>query len=323
MYFPTTRVLTVLELLQSRQRMSGQELAERLEVEPRTVRRYIVMLQDLGIPVESTRGRYGYYYLRPGYKLPPLMFNDDEALALTLSLLIGRKLGLDLTAPATEGALAKIERVLPQALRERIQAVQDTLTVDVILAKTAPRSKIVVTLSEAALQRRCVHMCYRAYEGQQTERKFDPYGLVYRSGYWYSVGYCHLRTDLRTFRLDRIVEVTIGAESFVRPGDFDCLAFVIQSISQTPGTWLVDVLLETTMEEAMRVLPNTLATLVQTVDGVEFTCYVESFGWLAGILIDLGCPFVVRQPAELRTVLRQLAQHIATMTEQTDEDMSI
>jgi predicted DNA-binding transcriptional regulator YafY len=323
MYFPTTRVLTVLELLQSRQKMSGQELSERLEVEPRTVRRYIVMLQDLGIPIESSRGRYGYYYLRPGYKLPPLMFNDDETLALTLSLLVGRKLGLDLTAPATEGALAKIERVLPQALRERIQAVQDTLTVDVTPAKTAPRSEIVVTLSEAALQCHRVHMCYRAYEAQQTTREFDPYGLVYRSGYWYAVGYCHLRMDLRTFRLDRIVEVTIGAESFIRPDDFDCLAFVIHSISQTPGSWLVDVLLETPLEEAMRVIPRTMAALVQTANGVKFTCYVEDLEWLAVILVELGCPFVVRQPAELRIILRQLAQRIATMAERTDGGMSI
>src|SRR5690349_4201232 len=107
MYFPTTRVLTVLELLQSRQQMSGQELAERLEVDPRTVRRYITMLQDLGIPVEGVRGRYGSYRLRPGYKLPPLMFNDDEALALTLGLLIGRKMGLTMATPAAEGGLAK------------------------------------------------------------------------------------------------------------------------------------------------------------------------------------------------------------------------
>lgn len=320
MYFPTTRVLTALELLQSRQKMSGQELAERLEVDPRTVRRYIVMLQDLGIPVEGTRGRYGSYYLRPGYKLPPLMFNDDEALALTLSLLIGRKLGLDLTTPAAAGALAKIERVLPQALRERTQAVQETLIVDVIPAKIAPRSEIVVTLSEAALQRHRVHMRYCAYEAQETTREFDPYGLVYRSGYWYAVGYCHLRLDLRTFRLDRIVEVTMGAESFIRPDNFDCLAFVVQSITQTPGTWLVDVLLETTLEEAQRILPPTLATLVQTINGIELKCYVESLDWLAGMLVTMGCPFVVRQPTELRTALQQLAQRIAIQAERTGQE---
>jgi len=115
MYYPATRLLTVLELLQSRQRISGPELATRLEVDTRTVRRYIMMLQDLGVPVEAERGRYGSYRLRPGFKLPPLMFTDDEALALTLGLLAARKMGLTVAAPAVEGALAKIERVLPTA----------------------------------------------------------------------------------------------------------------------------------------------------------------------------------------------------------------
>ena len=122
MYHPTTRVLTVLEMLQSHRQLSGPELAERLEVNIRTVRRYIMMLQDLGIPVEAERGRYGSYCLRPGFRLPPLMFTEDEALALTLGLLAARRLGLmDATLPV-EGALAKIERVLPLAVRERVQA---------------------------------------------------------------------------------------------------------------------------------------------------------------------------------------------------------
>src|ERR687885_100040 len=105
MYRPTTRVLAVLELRQSHGRMTGAELARRLEVDVRTARRYIEVLQDLGIPVEAERGRYGAYRLRPGYKLPPLMFTDDEGLALTLGLLVARRLGLGGTAPAIEGAL--------------------------------------------------------------------------------------------------------------------------------------------------------------------------------------------------------------------------
>src|ERR687885_628744 len=92
-YHPTTRVLTVLELLQSHQRLSGAELAERLEVDRRTVRRYVTMLQELGIPIEGERGRYGSYRLRPGFKLPPLMFSEDEALALVIGLLTIRRTG--------------------------------------------------------------------------------------------------------------------------------------------------------------------------------------------------------------------------------------
>ncbi|MGZ3609562.1 MAG: helix-turn-helix transcriptional regulator, partial [Ktedonobacteraceae bacterium] len=112
MYHPTTRVLTVLELLQAHRQMSGPRLAERLEVDVRSVRRYITMLQDLGIPIEAERGRYGNYRLMRGFKLPPLMLTEDEALALTLGLLVAKRLGLTIAAPAVEGALAKIDRVL-------------------------------------------------------------------------------------------------------------------------------------------------------------------------------------------------------------------
>src|SRR5437867_8423794 len=110
------------------------------------------MLQDLGIPVEAERGRYGAYRLRPGFKLPPLMFTEDEALALTLGLLAARRLGLTAAAPAVEGALAKIERVLPSALRERVQAVQQTLILDVTHSGPTPRSEVVATFFAAAQQ---------------------------------------------------------------------------------------------------------------------------------------------------------------------------
>ncbi|GCF12038.1 helix-turn-helix transcriptional regulator [Dictyobacter arantiisoli] len=318
MYFPTTRVLTVLELLQSRQKMSGQELAERLEVDPRTVRRYITMLQDLGIPVEGTRGRYGYYHLRPGYKLPPLMFNDDEALALTLSLLVGRKLGLDLATPAVEGVLAKIERVLPQSLRERVQAVQDALIIDVMPAHTIPRSEMVLLLSQAILQCQRVHMRYRAYGARETERDLDPYGLVYREGYWYLVGFCLLRQEPRTFRLDRLLDVAPGEATFKRPEHFDCLAFVQQSISQTPGAWYIEVLLEATLEEAQRFVSPTLALLEPEAHGVSFKCYTDRLDWIARMLVSFGCNFIIRQPLELRTELRQLSQRLISLAEQEE-----
>src|SRR5437667_12897024 len=107
MYHPTTRVLTVLELLQAHRQMSGPRLAERLEVDVRSVRRYITMLQDLRIPIAAERGRYGNYRLLRGFKLPPWMLSEDEALALTLGLLAPRRLGLAMAARAGEGALAQ------------------------------------------------------------------------------------------------------------------------------------------------------------------------------------------------------------------------
>ena len=317
MYFPTTRVLTVLELLQSRQKISGRELSERLEVDTRTVRRYIVMLQDLGIPVESERGRYGSYRLRPGFKLPPLMFTDDEAMALTLGLLVARKMGLTMTAPAAEGAIAKIERVLPTEIRERVQAIQETLVFDISPASTSPRQEIVVSLSEAAQQRKRAWLRYHTYEARESEREIDPYGLVYRSGFWYTVGYCHLRKELRNFRLDRIQEVALRGEIFTRPDGFDCLAFVLRSLPNTPNNWFVEVLLETTLEEAQKMVPPALALLDQVLEGVLLRCYVDNLSWMARVLVNLCCPFVVRQPAELRVELSHMARRIATMAERT------
>src|SRR5262245_31900824 len=121
MYSPTTRLLTVLELLQSYGHMSGAEIARRLEVDRRTVRRYIVMLQDMGIPVEGERGPYGAYSLRRGYKLPPLLFTDAEAIALTLGLLAMREFRFPVDVAAVEGALAKTERVMPEELIHQIR----------------------------------------------------------------------------------------------------------------------------------------------------------------------------------------------------------
>jgi len=315
MYFPTTRVLTVLELLQSHQQLSGPEIAERLEVNTRTVRRYVTMLQDLGIPVEAERGRHGAYRLRPGFKLPPLMFTEEEALALTLGLLAARKLGLAVAAPAVEGALAKIERVFPATLRERVQAVQGTLVFDFTRPEVAPTSEVVGTLCAAVQQERRVMLRYKSWQAEVTERAVDLYGLVYRAGFWYAVGYCHLREGLRVFRLDRVVRAEMGSGTYTRPTDFDCLEYVTRSIAMTPGHWLVDVLLETTLEEAQQMVPPALATLEQTPGGVVLRCYVGNLDWIAHFVAGLRCPLVVRQPPELREALRRLAAKVVEIAE--------
>jgi predicted DNA-binding transcriptional regulator YafY len=308
MYHPTTRVLTTLELLQSRPRLSGPELAERLDVDPRTVRRYVAMLQDLGIPVEAERGRHGAYRLRPGFKLPPLMFTDDEALALTLGLLAARRLGLAVAAPAVEGALAKIERVLPPAVRDRVGAVQATLVTDLAPARAVPTSETLVTLSAGAQQGRRVRLRYRAWDGGETEREIDPYGVVFVTGRWFTVGYCHLRQNTRIFRLDRIQTAELRNETFARPADFDPLAYLEQTLPHAPGAWPVEVLLRTTLAEAKRLIPPTTATLDETPDGVLLRCVVQDLAWVARLLVSLDEPFVVHHPPELRDEIRQLAE---------------
>ncbi len=148
MHRPTARVLTVLELLQAR-RMTGSELARRLEVDGRTVRRYVTTLQDMGIPVEGERGRYGAYHLRPGYKMPPLMFTDEEPLGLSLGLLAARQLGLAGVAPAVEGALAKVERVMPEPLRGRLRVLEQAVVLSAAPPASLPDGEMVSDIAGA------------------------------------------------------------------------------------------------------------------------------------------------------------------------------
>src|SRR5215216_2907292 len=173
MYDPSMRVLTVLELLQARESVSGSEIAERLEVSVRTIQRYVTRLQDLGVPVVSTRGPGGAYRLRPGFRLPPLMFGTEEAFALVLGLEALAYLGLAQVAPATAGAKAKLQRVLPEAIAERIRAVQASLVLD------RPRSVVdtdvatLAVLANAVAMSRCVEMSYRAMDGEITFRTVE------------------------------------------------------------------------------------------------------------------------------------------------------
>src|SRR5712692_31224 len=315
MYHPTTRVLTVLELLQSHGRMTGAEIARRLEVNIRTARHYVEMLQDLGIPVEAVRGRYGAYRLRPGYKLPPLFFTEEEAFALTLGLLVSRQLGLTATAPAVEGTLAKIERVLPEQVRARLQSMEQTLVLDVGIPRGAPTSSVVMALSAAVKTARRVRIHYQSAQSAETERAFDPYGVVYRRGYWYTIGYCHLRQGQRLFRLDRISQLTMLDETFTRPPDFETLEEVERSLASVPSDWQVELHLETTLDEARRWIAPGRVQLEEVDKGVILHCQTEDLPLMARILSGLGVPFTVRHPPELRTLLRQHALTIAGYAE--------
>jgi len=193
MYHPTTRVLAVLALLQAHGRMSGAELAQRLEVNVRTLRRYIVMLQDLGIPINAERGRNGAYVLSAGFKLPPMMFTNEEALALTVGLISARRLNLADTDRAIESALAKLERVMPLDLKSRVRALTETITLDDKVASSTPPSEMILTtISAAAQMRQRVHIQYHTGQGQATERDLDSYGLLITciNGMWLDIAIC-------------------------------------------------------------------------------------------------------------------------------------
>ncbi len=314
-YNPTTRLLTILELLQSRKELSGVALARHLEVDVRTVRRYITMLQDMGIPIEAGRGRYGGYQLRPGFKLPPLMFSEDEAVALTLGLLLTRRLGLGIDAAAVEGALAKVERVMPTPVNELVQALQASLEMELPVSNKphSPEGAVIKTLSLAIQRQQQLELQYKAWHGEASLRTLDPYGLAYRAGYWYMVGYCHLRQDVRTFRLDRVLNVLLSDQTFTRPAHIDIMRHVEASIARTPGAWRIDVLLQTTLENAQQQISPALATLEATDEGIRLRCYVQKLPWFAHFLAGLDCDIVVCHPPELRDELRLLASRIMKM----------
>jgi predicted DNA-binding transcriptional regulator YafY len=314
-YRPTARVLTVLELLQSHGRMTGAELARRLEVNIRTVRDYIEMLLDLGIPVEAERGRYGAYRLRPGYKLPPLIFTEDESFALTLSLLMAREHGLATTTPAFEGVLAKVMRVLPETTRAHIQAVEQTVIFEDSSFRVAPSVLAVTVLSSALQTGRCVRLHYRSARSQVTERVFDPYGVVYHEGAWYTIGYCHLRQGQRLFRLDRIQQIEVTGETFSRPADFQALEAIQHALASVPRVWQVEVWLETTLEEIQHKTRLSKAQFEEVHNGVLLRGDVEDLPWMARFLAGLGVPLIIHRPAELRTVLRQYALTLASYAE--------
>jgi predicted DNA-binding transcriptional regulator YafY len=312
MYHPTTRVLTALELLQSRGRVSGPELAERLEVNVRTARRYVTMLQDLGIPVEAERGRHGGYRLRPGFKLPPLMLTDDEALAITLGLLLARRMGLTAAAPASQGALAKIERVLPSDLREQVQAVQHVLAMAV--PETDPAStELLTTLSLAARKGRPVWLRYQGLRRETTERIVDPWGVAFYAPRWYMAGWCHLREDLRLFRLDRIQDLAPADGRFAPPREFDSLGFVARSLATMPGAYDVVVLLRAPIELAQLVIPPSHGTLEPAGDSTLFRCTSDDLNWLARRLVRLELPLTVLEPPELQERMRDLAKEVTRM----------
>jgi len=311
MYSPTTRVLTVLELLQSHDRMTARELASRIEVDPRTIRHYITALQDLGIPIEGERGRYGAYRLRPGFKLPPLMLSEDEAVAITLGLMGARAMGMPSAALAVEGALAKVGRVLPEHLRARVQAMERSITFHAETPKDAPEGDVLLALSHAAQHRQRVWLAYQRWDGEPSERCLDPYGIVQHRGRWYAAGHCHLRHELRVFRVDRIAAIRTLPDQFQRPPDIDILDVVLTSIAKTPGEWEAQVLLHTSFEQAREWLPASLALLEPAEDGVLMRCFAQDIDWLAHAVLSLPCPLQVLGPPALHQALATLARRAA------------
>jgi predicted DNA-binding transcriptional regulator YafY len=312
---PTARLLELLELLQTQPVTTGREIADRLTIDARTVRRYIARLQELGIPVEGQRGVGGGYRIRPGYRLPPLMLTDDEAIVVTLGTIAAARLGLSGSPETVDGALAKIHRVLPHVLRRQVEALEETLDYTTAAARGAPvPAELALLLGDAIRRRRRLRTWYRTFSSDESQRELSPHGLVVHSGRWYLAAWDHDREDLRTFRVDRMSRTAVGVEPAVAPpDDFDPVAHVSVSLARTPWDWEVEVLLHLPLDEATQRLPPTLAELADADGGTLVRMRVGSLDWMAGVLAGLECDFTIREPDELRASVDALGQRLSQL----------
>ena len=310
MYHPTTRLLTILELLQTYRSISGAALAQRLEVEPRSVRRYILMLQDMGMPIEAVRGPGGGYQLRPGFKLPPLMFSEEEATAIVLGLLGSTRLDLGQSPMAIEGALAKVLRVLPVRARERLSAVSANVMITSDNYASQPDAMLLLDLSEAIQSRRRLALDYHASGGSPRERIVEPYGVVGWWGNWYLVAFCCMRQDWRTFRLDRILDADVQEDTFERVDDFDIQHYMIEHFTKTSSSVEINILFHAPLHAAQRKIPVHFGTLTETDEGVLLHTQHGHLGDAAHFLVSTRLPFTVLDPPELRAELLHLAEQI-------------
>ncbi len=300
------RILALLEALQDEPSMTGPQLAIRLGVDVRTVRRDVVSLQDLGIPVEAERGPAGGYRLRPGYRMPPLMLTATEATAVALGLLAARRDGLD-----ADGALAKIRRVLPDQVRRRVEALDQTLSFTATGHEPMPpKGENLLLLADAALRGRRVHAVYVASDGARSERELSPYGVVSHRGRWYVPAHDHGRDAPRALRADRFRTVQLRGAGRPPPPDFDPVAFVSRTLARVPWTHEVEVLLHTPLAVAAAHFPATLAELETSGEDTLLRMRAESLDWVAGLLAGAGCAFTIRRPDDLRRSVHALADRL-------------
>ncbi|MFF3982899.1 helix-turn-helix transcriptional regulator [Streptomyces sp. NPDC001828] len=340
---PIARVLTLLELLQSGGTRTVSELAGRLDVDERTVRRYVQHLLDLDVPVESVRGRYGGYRLAPGHRMPPLMLSDDEALAVLLGLAAGERAGLTSAGVAGETAAAKIRRVLPERLGRGLDAVLDSLTFTAPAGRPAasgtsaragadappgrPAGAVLLPLADAVRNHRPVSIRYTSADGRRSERTLHPHGLVAHAGRWYVTGTDPAIGADRTFRLDRVVAARTLPGSFVPPTGPDPADRVLSALATAPYRHEVSLRIHGTAERIRPHLPADLARLTELgppdEGGGEPPWFraelrVERLDWLPAVLAALDLPFVIERPAELRGLLAALAGRLALSAAEPD-----
>jgi predicted DNA-binding transcriptional regulator YafY len=317
-----TRLITLIMLLQDRPNQKAAELAEKLGVSVRTLHRYIGMLDEMGIPVYTERGPYGGFSLVRGYKLPPLIFTPEEAVAIYLGTsLVGQMWGQLYQGPA-QGALAKLDNVLPDEQRGEVAWAQRSLVArDLHQADPTTFSPLLEKLRRAARQHRQVKMLYQGgASAEPVERQVNPYALVYRSGWWYLVGFCQLRHALRTFRVDRIRQLELLSQPFQMPEDFDVHAYLDAMFADQPQ---IRARLRFTPEAAHIARSNLTGweSCQENPDGsVDVVMVASDLNWLGSLVLSFATWVTVLDPPELRVLAREWALATASLYEDSPQE---
>jgi predicted DNA-binding transcriptional regulator YafY len=312
----TDRLFAIVDLLRGNAQLTTQALAEHFGVSERTIRRDLARLQDLEVEVETLPGRGGGVALSKGSGslLPALRFTDDEALVLALGLKQAQRTKNSKLAKAAESAFKRLEHVLSESLGERIDAVLQTLGSGSAepLAIGKIESRTMLDVSQAVQGRERLETRYRSHASGFTYRKLDPYGIVYLNNNWYVAGYCHLRKDVRTFRLDRLEILKPTGETFIPPKNFDAFKTISSSLAQAqfPGSVLCRVWVQAELTEASKYIPAYVAMLEPQEDGVMLSimAHPEWFWRVALYLLEFPFPIKVIEPEGLKENLETLAK---------------
>ncbi len=315
---PTSRVLALLELLQSGGVRTVAELAERLHVDERTVRRYVGHLLELEVPVVAVRGRYGGYRLAPGYRMPPLMLSEDEALAVVLGLVLGRRSGVPASGgAAAETALAKIRRVLPGRLADRLDSVLGSLSFTSAADGAEVDGTILLAVADAVRRRSPLEIGYTSADGRRSVRTVHPYGLVVHSGRWYVTALDTAAGEDRTFRLDRVTGARSRPGTFEPPAGPDPAERVVAGLAAAAHRHRVVLRIAATPDRIRARLPVGVATVEGPADGAgegagwyRVELRAERLDWLPAVLAAIDGPFVIEEPDELRTLVLGLAERL-------------
>lgn len=311
----SSRLLELLSLLQARREWSGPELAGRLEVGVRTVRRDMERLRRLGYPVTATRGVAGGYRLGAGAALPPLLLDEEEAVAVAVGLRTAASVGVAGIEETAVRALGKLEQVLPTRLRRRVNAVS-AATVPYPGTGPAVDAAVLAAIASACRDFERLRFSYRAHDGTSSRRLVEPHRLVHTGRRWYLVAFDTDRADWRTFRADRIDRVAADRRFVPRePPAEDIAAYVARAVSATRDRYQARVILRAPLEQVRDRVPHNVGTL-EAID--ERSCLLRTGSdWLGGLAVyvaEIGVDFEVLDPPEFVERVKLLAGRFARAT---------